>query len=151
MKKKSESTGKKKTVDNHKDMAHTLLGMLDKINTGIHQELSDTEELVDKYELGGYFDSDNMPDINKIDESDIGVKEVCIVGMASNLRGIHENFHSIIDDTAKELGIDLHADDGKGFKIKELSGKKVPPEVMELVEGIAEVIEKNRKKREDKK
>lgn len=139
-----------------------LLDMLSKINKGIHRDYEQLADAIETWELDSYLDEDGFPDIKKIDRSDISVQKVIGISMFSAFQHVHKQWHEVVDDAAEELGLKDEHEHGRKTKLEQElenlfdgkvkiingTGKDMPPEVKELLDGIIDTITKKRKKKE---
>lgn len=158
MKKKSDS---KKSTPSSKKVVDTIVATLSKISTGIHTDLEIIEDALNTHELEGYIGNDGMPNLEKMDNSDITVKQVVIVSMASTFRHIHEQWHEALREAGETLGVELpnphESEEDKKIKIqvqqimlgektvKEIAPKDLPPEILDTMQDIVDTIRGKKK------
>jgi nitrogen-specific signal transduction histidine kinase len=168
MKKSNVSSGNKFVSSGNK-LEDFLKDFMIQVNTGIHEDLESSSDYLERNELKDYVEPKglNIAAIEK-DEDNLTVRDVLEIGIHWARHATHRNWHEAMDAIAEKHGVeklDLHDEDNQlkdidkkiedlfdgKVTLKAIAPKDLPPEIREILEGIVETIQENRKKRGGKK
>lgn len=99
---------------------------------------------MDKHELKSYVNSDNSPNMKRLNDSDeIGVDEVLLIGGYLALNRLHHIAHK---RTHKELERQIEGMLGGDVTVRAVVSEDMPEELKELIENLVETVKKRKKK-----
>ena len=143
-----KSDDKKKKVTT--ELEDCAISIALKANTGIHDDLENSSDKLERHELKTYIDGKGL-DVDAIqrdvDKDRLTVSDVLEIGIHFARFNTHKNWHSLIKDMAKKYGVDLP--DMEGVDIE--TSVKVVGSFEDLPEEIRDEITKQMNKLNKKK
>lgn len=103
----------------------------EKFSKVLHDAYEEGEQLMEKYELESYIDDENQPIVDMLDDSDVTVEQVLLIGSVIALRMVHNELHK--GNKKSRVGV------------IEIDGN-LPPELAELLEKVLGIAVDNKKK-----
>lgn len=109
------------------------------LNGGIHQQLKESQDYLDKHELQSYIDEERGLNITKIENNeDLTVEHVIEIATHYANYSFHRNWHEAIDYAAEQVGIDTSKLTGGNAKVEIVGADNLPPEVIKALKKIAD-------------
>lgn len=127
-------------------------------NMGIHNDLDNSQDYLGKHEVQDYIDTKRGLDITAIEKAvkndELSVHDVVEIGIHWARHTIHKNWHEVMDDTAREFGVEPPDMGEHGVKPRVqviTDPSQLPKEVRDVLTDVIGDILKEVKKKKGKK
>lgn len=123
-------------------------------NTGIHHDISKSEDYLASHEISDYIHKKKGLDITAVEKAfaneELSIRDVLEVGIHWANYQTHKNWHEVMDSVAEEFGVESPdlGDHGKGgAEVRVITDPNdLPDEVKEvLVDALSKMISKKKK------
>ena len=118
----------KKTSTHTHDNDH-----LEQFAKNFHEFWDVTDDEIDKRELRHFVDDENQPKLRELNDSDVSVEDVLVIGAFIALEKLHNDFHETEAVDIKQKIEDMF--NGK-VELRQIAPKDMPEEVLDALEGI---------------
>lgn len=108
-----------------------------------HEFWDSSDDEIDRRELRHFIDDENQPKIRELNDSDVSVEDVLVIGSYLALNKLHNDFHQSEADNIKGK---IEAMFNGKVELRQIAPGNMPEEVLQALEQIVELGRDMKKK-----